>query len=59
MKVARFVLKIVAVSLTVAAIACAVVAYWDKIVECFQAISDRITEKKASLHPAEYDDYAE
>ena len=59
MKVARFVLKIVAMSLTVAAVICAVIAYWDKIVECMQAISDKISEKKVSLCPSEYDDYAE
>ncbi len=29
MKVARFVLKIVALSLTTAAVVCAVIAYWD------------------------------
>ena len=31
MKVARFVLKIVALSLTTAAVVCAVIAYWDKV----------------------------
>ena len=33
MKVARFVLKIVALSLTTAAVVCAVIAYWDKVAE--------------------------
>lgn len=59
MKVARFILKIVALSLTVAAVTCAVIAYWDKIVECVQMISDKLSEKKASLCSSEYDDYAE
>lgn len=59
MKVARFVLKLVTLALTVAAVACAVIAYWDKIVECVQMISDKLSEKKASLCQSEYDDYAE
>ena len=33
MKVARFVLKIVALSLSIAALACAVVAYWSELVD--------------------------
>ena len=33
MKVARFVLKIVALSLTAAAAVCAIIAYWDKLSE--------------------------
>ena len=38
MKVARFVLKIVALSLTTAAVVCAVIAYWDKV--CLLYTSD-------------------
>lgn len=58
MKVARFVLKIVAVAMIVAAAACAVVAYWDKIVDAFYAVADKIEEKKAECRFAsEYDDY--
>ena len=37
MKIARFVLKIVAVAMVVAAAACAVVAYWDKIVDVIRS----------------------
>ena len=33
MKVARFVLKIVALSLTAAGVICAIIAYWDKLAE--------------------------
>ena len=33
MKIARFVLKIVALSLAAAAAVCAVIAYWDKLSE--------------------------
>ena len=57
MKAARFVLKIVA-AVMVAAAACAVVAYWDKIVDLFYTVSDKIEEKKADCRFAsEYDDF--
>ena len=58
MKVARFVLKIVAVLMVTAAAVCAVVAYWDRIVDAFYAVADKIEEKKAECRFAsEYDDY--
>lgn len=58
MKVARFVLKIVAAAMVVAAAVCAVVAYWDKIVDAFYAIADKIEEKKAECrYASEYDDF--
>lgn len=58
MKAARFVLKVVAVSMAVVAAACAIAAYWDKIVDVFYAIADKIEEKKADCRFAsEYDDY--
>ncbi len=58
MKVARFVLKIVAVTMVVAAAVCAVVAYWDKIMDAFYTVADKIEEKKADCRFAsEYDDY--
>lgn len=47
MKVARFVLKIVAVSLAAAAAVCAVVAYWDKIAELFGCAKCKLAEKAA------------
>ena len=60
MKAARFVLKIVAVCMAAAAVACAVVAYWDKIVDFFYAIADRLEEKKADRKfAAESDDFAD
>ena len=60
MKVARFVLKIVAVLMVAAAAVCAVVAYWDRIVDAFYAVADKIEEKKAECRFAsEYDDYEE
>ena len=58
MKVARFVLKLVAVLMVVAAAVCAVVAYWDRIVDAFYAVADKIEEKKAECpFASEYDDY--
>ena len=49
MKAARFVLKVVAISMAAAAVACAVAAYWDRIVDVFYAIADKIEEKKADI----------
>ena len=58
MKVARFVLKIVAAAMAVTAVVCAVVAFWDKIEDFFYTIADRVEEKKADCRFAsEYDDY--
>ena len=59
MKVARFVLKVVAMSLAAAAVVCAVIAYWDKLVELGQDLCGKVREKKACICPSEYDDYAE
>lgn len=56
MKIARFVLKIVAMSLVAAAAVCAIVAYWEEL-------SDLCCSAKAKLRCAdcnsEYDDYEE
>lgn len=57
MKVARFVLKIVAASLALAAAVCCVIAYWDKITDCMQSVIDRFGGK--TYYPSEYDDYAD
>lgn len=58
MKVARLVLKIVALAMVVAAAVCAVVAFWDRIVDAFYAVTDKIEEKKADCRFAsEYDDF--
>lgn len=56
MKVARFVLKIVAISLAAAAAVCCVIAYWDKLTACVSAIGNKLGVKCRS---AEYDDYAD
>ena len=54
MKVARFVLKIVALSL--AAAVCAVIAYWDGLTELYDSAKGRL---QRSAHIDEYDDYEE
>jgi len=57
MKVARFVLKIVALALAVAAAVCAVIAYWDKLLELGTCAGEKL--KKSAGRPSEYDDYVE
>jgi len=62
MKVARFVLKIVAAGLTAAAAVCCIIAYWDKIVDCFFTLRAKLQEKKKTCcfaKSSEYDDYAD
>ncbi len=56
MKVARFVLKIVAMSLTAAALACAVVAYWNELLGLFGGVRNKL---QRSVNLSEYDDYEE
>ena len=58
MKTARFILKIVAAVMAAAAVVCAVIAFWDSIMDLFDTIADKLEEKKANRHFAsEYDDY--
>ena len=59
MKIARFVLKIVAASLTAAALACCAIAYWDKIAAFFGCAKDKLSERAACRRSSEYDDYEE
>ena len=56
MKVARFVLKIVALSLAAAAAVCAVIAYWDKLSELGGCAKARLQQKACA---SEYEDYEE
>lgn len=56
MKVARFVLKIVALSLAAAAAVCAVIAYWDGLTELAGSAKEKF---QRSTHVDEYDDYEE
>ena len=60
MKVARFVLKLVALSLSIAAVVCAIVAYWDKLTELAVAAQEKLRSRKATeAELAEYDDFVE
>lgn len=56
MKVARFVLKIVALSLTAAGAICAIIAYWDKLAELGDLAKTKVQQKACA---AEYEDYEE
>ena len=56
MKVARFVLKIVALSLGAAAAVCAVIAYWDKLTGLSGCAKEKLQRKACA---SEYDDYEE
>jgi len=57
MKTARFILKIVALSLALAAAACAVVAFWDKLYCAVTCTTDKI--RRNTVASSEYDDYEE
>ena len=61
MKVARFVLKIIALTLATAALVCCVIAYWDKLIETYRSGAQKVREKiaKCPLCSSEYDDYAD
>ena len=56
MKVARFVLKIVALSLAAAAAVCAIIAYWDGLTDLYESAKGKL---KSSACASEYDDYEE
>jgi len=56
MKVARFVLKIVALSLAAAAAVCAIIAYWDGLTEVCSNVKGKL---QRSTHCDEYEDYEE
>ncbi len=56
MKTARFVLKIVALSLAAAAAVCAIIAYWDGLADVCCAVKGKI---QRTTHIDEYDDYEE
>ena len=56
MKIARFVLKIVALPLGAAAVICAMIAYWDKLSELGDCAKGKF---QRTANPSEYDDYEE
>lgn len=59
MKTARFILKIVATVMAFAAVVCAIVAFWDQIMDLVDTIIDKVEERRANrcFQAAEYDDY--
>lgn len=46
MKVARFVLKVVALALVTAAAVCAVIAYWDKLADCVGTAVNKVRARR-------------
>lgn len=60
-KTISFIVKIVAVVMAVTAVACTVVVFWDQIMDLFDAIADKIEEKRAEkcCDPEEFDDFAD
>lgn len=59
MRTARFVLKIVALSLAFAAAVCGVIAYWDKLADTVSDLKEKAPGHGVCYRPSEYDDYAD
>ncbi len=62
MKVARFVLKVVALALATGAAVCCVIAFWDKITLGVSTAKDKIQARRAGCADdcgADYEDYAD
>lgn len=58
-KATRCILKLMAIGFVVGAAVCAAIAYWDKIVDVFYHVADKIEEKRAKCCDCEFDDYVE
>ena len=45
--------------MAVAAVVCTIIVFWDHIMDLFDAIADKVEEKRADrrFQPAEFDDY--
>ncbi len=54
----QFALKLAAGLAVLAAAACCIAAYWDKIMELCDCAKEKLAEKRACCQ-AEYDDYAD
>ena len=50
MKTARFILKIAACVAAAAAVVCAVVAFWDQIMDVIDTVADKLEEKRCLLY---------
>lgn len=59
MKQTHWILKLAAAVLLLGAAACAIAVYWDKLVDIFYTVCDRIEEWRADsvASPSEFDDY--
>jgi len=59
MKIARFILKWVALGLCIAAAVCTIIAYWDKIMNVFHTLAGKFAKKSVVCCSSEYEDYAD
>ncbi len=64
MKVARFVLKVVALALTTAAAVCTVIAFWDQIMDGIGAVVNKLRSRRqyaegCCIPGAEDEDYTD
>ncbi len=59
MKVARFVLKVVAAALALAAAVCCVIAFWDKLAAVFDCARKKLCKSGYCCGGSEYDDYVD
>lgn len=60
MKKARFVLKFVALGLSIAASVCLVIAFWDRIMDCIDNMCEKMEEKKSCCcKDNEFEDFAD
>lgn len=57
MKVARFVLKLTAAALALAAAVCCVIAFWDKLEEAYGCVKGKLC--KSGCCSGEFEDYAD
>lgn len=58
-KTVGFILKIVAAAMALAAVVCAVAAFWDQIMDLIDTVVDKMEEKRANccFDSSEFDDY--
>lgn len=60
-KTVSMIMKIVVTVMAAAALVCAIVAFWDRIMDLFDTILDKIEERRADqcFEPEEFDDFAD
>lgn len=52
----RFILEIVGAAMAVAGLACLLIAYWDKLTECFATLTEKIKIKGGKSELDDFDD---